>query len=84
MTRDWLQIPSACVSPSPPVDLGMRPVSTARMHEKITTHDTEYDPRNAAILIWVNGELKPRAEALPEPPLFMARWRELRKNISWI
>jgi len=33
------------------------------MHEKITTHDAEHDPRNDAILIWVNGELKPRAEA---------------------
>ena len=34
------------------------------MHnEKITTHDAEHDPRNDRILIWVNGELKPRAEA---------------------
>jgi len=33
------------------------------MQEKITTHDAEHDLRNDAILIWVNGELKPRAEA---------------------
>jgi len=32
------------------------------MH-RTTTHDAEHDPRNDAILIWVNGELKPRAEA---------------------
>ena len=29
-----------------------------------TTHDAEDDPRNADILIWVNGALKPRAEAV--------------------
>ncbi len=28
------------------------------------THDHEQDPRNDEILIWVNGELKPRAEAV--------------------
>ena len=26
-------------------------------------HDHAHDPRNDEILIWVNGELKPRAEA---------------------
>ena len=26
-------------------------------------HDHSHDPRNDEILIWVNGELKPRAEA---------------------
>ena len=31
--------------------------------DRTTTHDAEHDPRNDAILIWVNGELKPRAEA---------------------
>jgi hypothetical protein len=30
---------------------------------KTTTHDAENDPRNDDILIWVNGELTPRAEA---------------------
>ena len=29
-----------------------------------TTHDAEDDPRNADLLIWVNGALKPRAEAV--------------------
>ncbi len=33
------------------------------MTEKITTHTAEADPRNQDILIWVNGTLKPRAEA---------------------
>jgi branched-chain amino acid aminotransferase len=28
------------------------------------THDHEQDPRNDEILIWVNGELRPRAEAV--------------------
>ena len=28
------------------------------------THDHADDPRNDEILIWVNGELKPRAEAV--------------------
>jgi len=28
------------------------------------THDHAVDPRNAGILIWVNGELRPRAEAV--------------------
>ena len=37
------------------------------MHEKLTTHDAEHDPRNDNILIWVNGELKPRAEATVSP-----------------
>ena len=27
-------------------------------------HDFHDDPRNADILIWINGELKPRAEAM--------------------
>src|SRR5512146_3390113 len=27
-------------------------------------HDHAHDPRNDEILIWVNGELKPRAEAV--------------------
>ncbi len=31
---------------------------------KTTTHDAEDDPRNADILIYVNGQLKPRAEAV--------------------
>ncbi len=31
--------------------------------ERPSTHDAEDDPRNADILIWVNGALKPRAEA---------------------
>ena len=30
----------------------------------VSTHEAEDDPRNADILIWVNGELKHRAEAL--------------------
>ena len=33
------------------------------MTDKITTHTAEDDPRNQDILIWVNGKLKPRAEA---------------------
>lgn len=34
------------------------------MHkDRTTTHDAEHDARNDAILIWVNGELKPRAQA---------------------
>ncbi len=33
------------------------------MNDKITTHTAEDDPRNQDILIWVNGTLKPRAEA---------------------
>ena len=32
--------------------------------ERATTHDAEDDPRNADILIWVNGALTPRAEAV--------------------
>jgi len=32
--------------------------------EKITTHQAEEDARNADILIWVNGALKPRKEAV--------------------
>ena len=32
--------------------------------ERATTHDAEDDPRNADILIWVNGRLTPRAEAV--------------------
>jgi branched-chain amino acid aminotransferase len=30
----------------------------------MTTHDAEHDPRNDALLIWVNGTLKPKAEAV--------------------
>lgn len=33
------------------------------MTDNITTHTAEDDPRNQSILIWVNGTLKPRAEA---------------------
>ncbi|MDD9746293.1 MULTISPECIES: aminotransferase class IV [Marinovum] len=32
--------------------------------DKKTTHDAEHDPRNDNILIYVNGELKPKAEAV--------------------
>ena len=34
------------------------------MSDKVTTHQAEEDARNADILIYVNGELKPRSEAL--------------------
>jgi branched-chain amino acid aminotransferase len=34
------------------------------MTEQITTHQAEEDARNADVLIWVNGALKKRAEAL--------------------
>ena len=30
----------------------------------MTTHDAEHDPRNDELLIWVNGTLKPKAEAV--------------------
>jgi len=30
----------------------------------MTTHDAEHDPRNDDLLIWVNGTLKPKAEAV--------------------
>ena len=30
----------------------------------MTTHDAEHDPRNETLLIWVNGTLKPKAEAV--------------------
>ena len=33
------------------------------MTDNITTHTAEDDPRNQDILIWINGILKPRAEA---------------------
>ncbi len=33
------------------------------MEERITAHDAEDDPRNAEVLVWVNGRLAPRAEA---------------------
>ena len=33
------------------------------MTDHVTTHQAEEDARNASILIWVNGALKPRAEA---------------------
>lgn len=32
--------------------------------DTVTTHTAEDDPRNETILIWINGTLKPRAEAL--------------------
>ena len=34
------------------------------MDTQVTTHQAEEDARNDTILIWVNGRLKPRAEAL--------------------
>ena len=34
------------------------------MTDHVTTHQAEEDARNEAILIWVNGQLKPRAEAV--------------------
>ncbi len=34
------------------------------MTQPVTTHQAEEDARNEQILIWVNGALKPRAEAL--------------------
>lgn len=34
------------------------------MNDHVTTHTAEDDPRNAEILIWLNGQLKPRGEAL--------------------
>ena len=34
------------------------------MADHVTTHQAEEDARNAAILIWVNGALKPKAEAV--------------------
>ncbi len=34
------------------------------MIDHVTTHTAEDDPRNAEILIWLNGQLKPRGEAL--------------------
>ena len=34
------------------------------MADHVTTHQAEEDARNEAILIWVNGALKPRAEAV--------------------
>ena len=33
------------------------------MLEQLTTHQAEDDPRNAEILIYVDGTLKPRSEA---------------------
>jgi branched-chain amino acid aminotransferase len=30
----------------------------------MTTHDAEHDPRNDELLIWVNGTLKPKAQAV--------------------
>ena len=32
--------------------------------QKVTAHDAAEDPRNAEVKIWVNGALKPRAEAV--------------------
>jgi branched-chain amino acid aminotransferase len=34
------------------------------MTDHVTTHQAEEDARNEAILIWVNGRLKPKAEAV--------------------
>lgn len=34
------------------------------MDEHVTTHDAEDDFRNASLMIWVNGRLVPRAEAV--------------------
>lgn len=34
------------------------------MNEQVTTHQAEDDVRNETILIWVNGRLLPRAEAV--------------------
>lgn len=34
-----------------------------QVENRPTTHDSEHDPRNDDILIYVNGELKPRSEA---------------------
>ena len=34
------------------------------MTDKVTTHTAEDDPRNQDILIWINGTLKPRAQAM--------------------
>jgi len=34
------------------------------MQDHVTTHQAEEDARNESILIWVNGQLKPRAEAM--------------------
>ncbi|MBY6154939.1 D-amino acid aminotransferase [Vannielia litorea] len=34
------------------------------MDTEVTTHTAEDDPRNESLLIWLNGQLKPRAEAL--------------------
>ena len=34
------------------------------MDDHVTTHQAADDPRNESILIWVNGSLKPKAEAL--------------------
>ena len=34
------------------------------MEDHVTTHQAEEDARNEKILIWVNGQLKPKAEAL--------------------
>lgn len=33
------------------------------MTDKVTTHQAQDDPRNQTIKIWINGQLKPRAEA---------------------
>ncbi|MFD0981009.1 aminotransferase class IV [Tropicimonas aquimaris] len=38
-------------------------MTTINLNKK-TTHDSEHDPRNDEILIYVNGELKPKAEAV--------------------
>ncbi len=36
----------------------------AAMDDAVTTHQAEEDARNESVLIWVNGALKPRPEAL--------------------
>jgi branched-chain amino acid aminotransferase len=42
----------------------LRPNLEIPMADHVTTHQAEEDARNEAILIWVNGALKPKAEAL--------------------
>ena len=39
-------------------------ISTHKEPRDISTHDAEDDARNQSILIFINGELKPRAEAM--------------------
>lgn len=39
-------------------------------------HDFHDDPRNAGIRIWINGALKPRAEAVVSVFTTLHRWRK--------